>query len=234
MAASRRHGVGLGSLKEYVHGDRRPLRFYRDFTFDFKHAGSSGDTLKPFIAGTIGSSLLQGPTTSNALTPYFGQEPFWQEDRIGYLHNVSLDIMWDPTAVDSDYFSNNYIFLVKIIKQTSATYAAAQERPPWGDSSSILNSSGRIDPAKLTANIHYTLGAGDKASVALNGDYFKVRRGIAWRRRAAWLTVKGGATLGATPLTVGLAESEPHWDYPAGRSFVFVALPRGIALRVTR
>lgn len=169
--------TGLGSLKEYIHGDRRPLRFYRDFTFSFKNGESSGSDLHPFTAGPIGSSLLQGPTSSNALTPYFGQEPFWQEDRIGYLHNVSLDILWDPTAVDTNYFSNNYIFLVKVLNTTSAGYATAQERPPWGDESSLFDSSGRLVASKLTKNIHYTLGAGDKASCALNGEYFKVRRG---------------------------------------------------------
>lgn len=106
-------------------------------------------------------------------------------------------MLWDPTLVNTAYFANNYIFLVKVINPTSAGYATSQEVPPWGDSSSIFDADGNIDPAKLTPNIHYTLGAGDKASISLNGEYFKVIRkfNLAYNIRSLDTNMLPGNTL---------------------------------------
>lgn len=96
---------------------------------------------------------------------------------MGFLHNISFDFLWDPSALSTDapYFSNNYIFLVKVLNSTAAV-AGAKERPAWGTTNSLMDANGSIDVSKLQENIHYTLGAGSRASCALNGEYFKVIR----------------------------------------------------------
>lgn len=154
---------------------------------------------------TLGSSvvgktaLIQGPvddTSFNSLTPIWEQpQPGTFNKKEGYIYNMRLDFMYDPTLYDKDVLHNAQVFLVKIVN-FAKSYTSASALIPgtaaWTQAESFLDASGDIHGSSLTKNIHYSPGVGDNGTVTLSPRYFNVlhKFNLAVRYTTHWVCDK--------------------------------------------
>lgn len=135
-------------------------------------------TLDYTVAGK--TALLQGPVDASS---YSSLDPIWEQPEVdtfekkhGYLYNLRLDFMYDPSLYDKDVLHNAQIFLVKIVNfsKSGSTDALRPGTANWSNAASILDSSGDIQGNTLTRGIHFTGGCQDNGTVTLSPRYFNV------------------------------------------------------------
>lgn len=133
------------------------------------------------------TGLLQGPVANDFPGDPSHLTQIWEspdartfEKKHGFLYNMRLDFMYDPTLYTSHVLHNCQIFIVKVInfaKKAASSVGAPPFRPGtagWTVADSFLDVSGDIHGGDLTKNIHYTAGQQDNGSVTLSPKYFNV------------------------------------------------------------
>ena len=136
-------------------------------------------TLNYTVAGK--TAILQGPVES---TSYSSLTPIWEQPEVdtfekkhGYLYNVRLDFMYDPTLYDKSVLHNAQIFIVKVVNFSKAPLNSDVLRPgtaAWTNADSFLDSAGDIQGNQLTRGIHFSGGCQENGTVTLSPRYFNV------------------------------------------------------------
>lgn len=126
------------------------------------------------------TALIQGPVSNTEVSK---MKPVWgQPDELtftkkhGYLHNLRLDFLYDPTEYDANQLHNVCIFIVKIVNfaKSENTPVLRPGTPAWNYTNTFLDQVGDIHGSSLRRDIHYTSGTLDDGSVNLNPKYFNV------------------------------------------------------------